>query len=134
MLLGWIFSFEFPIIKNLWTSSFVLYSSGIAIICFAISYWFLDILKYKKLTKPFIAFGTNALIAYFGASIIGDLTSIQFIEINSTFFSIREWMYNDVLTSILNPYNASFAYSIINTTLIFIPIWWLFKKKIIIKV
>lgn len=133
MLLGWVFSFEFPIIKNLWTSSYVLYSSGIAIICFATSYWFLDVLKYKKFVKPFMAFGTNALIAYFGASIIGDLTSIQFIETNDALLSIREWAYN-ALTLIFNPYNASFAYSILNTTVVFIPIWWLYKKKIIIKV
>ncbi len=134
MLTGWIFSFEFPIIKKLWTSSYVLYTSGIATIAFAVSYWFLDVLQYLRFTKPFLAFGMNALIAYFAAALIGTLTGrIEFMY-NGEMTSVKTWVYNDVLSSVLNPHNASFAYSIINVAILFIPVWWMYKRKIIIKV
>ncbi len=125
MLMGWAFSFEFPIIKKLWTSTYVLYTSGIALLSFATIYWFLDVQKYKKGTQPFIAFGVNALTAYIAAAIVGRITSIT---------GFKTWMYNSVLTSIFDPYNASFAYSILNTSFIFIGIWWMYKKHVVIKV
>lgn len=132
---GWIWSFEFPMIKNLWTSSFVLHTSGLAIFCFAISYWFFDFLNNKKYVAPFLAFGTNALVAYFVAGLFSKLTSAQLFESeDGSFHSIREWLYSDVLVKIFNEYNASFAYSILNTSFIFLFIWWMYKKKIIIKV
>ena len=134
MLAGWVMGFAFPIIKKLWTSSFVLYTSGIATVCFATSYWFLDVLNRRKFTKPFIAFGVNALVAYFAAAWFGQLTGAKWIPFNGVGISAKEWLYNEVLTSVFNPYNASFAYSICNTGLIFLLVWYFYKKNIIIKV
>jgi len=134
MFAGWLWNLEFPIIKKLWTSSFVLYTSGIAILCFAISYWFIDVLKYQKMIKPFLAFGSNALIAYFVAGLFGKFTNVKILEINNNTTSIKDWMFSEVLTNIFNQYNASLVYSLLNTLLIFILIWWLYKKDIIIKV
>ncbi|MFK5972320.1 MAG: heparan-alpha-glucosaminide N-acetyltransferase domain-containing protein [Flavobacteriaceae bacterium] len=134
LLSGWIWSMEFPMIKRLWTSSFVLYTSGLAVLCFAISYWFIDILNYQKMIKPFLAFGSNALIAYFVAGIFGHFTSAKFLEYGNTTNSIKDWMFSEVFSTVLSPYNASFAYSIANTLLIFILVWWMYKKNIIIKV
>ena len=84
--------------------------------------------------KPFLAFGSNALIAYFVAGLFGRFTSAKFLEYNNTIYSIREFMFSEVFSTFLNPYNASFAYSIANTSLIFVLIWWLYRKHIIIKV
>ncbi|MFC4221284.1 acyltransferase family protein [Flagellimonas marina] len=134
MAVGWAFSYEFPIIKRLWTSSFVLYTAGIATICFATSYWLLDVKNRQKYIKPFLAFGVNALAAYFGAALLGQLASVQFIPLNGSKVGVREWLFNEVLTSILNPYNASLAYAILNTSVIFILVWYFYKKNIIIKV
>ena len=125
MLAGWAFSFEFPMIKRLWTSTYVLYSSGIALLSFATIYWFLDVQRFRKGTQPFLAFGMNALTAYIVAALIGRVTSIT---------GFKGWVYENILTSILDPYNASFAYSILNTLFIFIGIWWMYKKDIVIKV
>ncbi|TMU50707.1 acyltransferase family protein [Flagellimonas algicola] len=134
MGLGWAFSYGFPIIKKLWTSTFVLHTAGIAALCFAMSYWFLDVKNWNKWTKPFLAFGVNALAAYFIAALLGRLTSSPFIGYKGVQISPREWFYNEVLKVLFNGYNASFAYSILNTTLIFMLIWYLYKRNIIIKV
>ncbi|MCM4172630.1 hypothetical protein DHD32_14150 [Arenibacter sp. TNZ] len=133
LMLGWAFSYEFPMITRLWISSYVLFTSGIAVICFATSFWFLDVQKYPKGIKPFIAFGTNALTAYFVAGIFGQLiTRNQFISFNSGKISPKEWLFNEVHTSVFNPYNASFAYLILNTLLILI--WYMYKRNKFIKV
>ncbi len=135
MLLGWIFNFEFPMIKRIWNSSYVIYTSGIALICMASAYWFLDVLKYRRLTAPFVAFGINALIAYFLAGIWGKLSNTIIVATDGeNDIAIKQWIYEEVLLSFFDRYNASLAYAIINTSVMFIPIWIMYKRGIVVKV
>ncbi|MDI9819860.1 MULTISPECIES: acyltransferase family protein [unclassified Legionella] len=62
---GWVWGLWFPINKSLWTSSYVLFTGGLALIVFAICYWLLDVKGYKKWGKPFEVLGLNAMAAYF---------------------------------------------------------------------
>ena len=63
-LLGWLWGFILPINKLLWTSSYVLYTGGIAALLFALLIYIIDLKKYKKWTSFFIVFGMNPLFIY----------------------------------------------------------------------
>ena len=67
--LGLLWNLLFPINKALWTSSYVLYTAGIAMMVLAIIYWLADVIKFQKWGLFFIVFGTNALFSYFLAGI-----------------------------------------------------------------
>jgi len=54
----------FPINKSLWTSSFALFSAGMAAQCLAFCHWLVDVRGWRALARPFSAFGRNALAAY----------------------------------------------------------------------
>jgi predicted acyltransferase len=64
MGLGWIWGLWFPINKALWTSSYVLWTGGIALNCLAGTYWLIEIRQWSRWSKPFDIFGMNALLAY----------------------------------------------------------------------
>jgi len=65
LLLGLLWSPFFPVVKNIWTSSFVLVSSGLSALLFCTFYWILDHRKYRLRGSAFLeAFGVNALFAY----------------------------------------------------------------------
>ena len=64
---GWLWGFVFPINKNLWTSSFVLYSGGWSIVLFAIFYSVIDVAGYKKWSMPLVWIGTNSILIYMAA-------------------------------------------------------------------
>ncbi|NQU55089.1 MAG: DUF1624 domain-containing protein [Bacteroidetes bacterium] len=64
IIAGEIWNLSFPINKKLWTSSFVLYTAGWAVIVFAISIWVADVLGYQKWATPGIIFGSNAIAIY----------------------------------------------------------------------
>lgn len=64
LLLGWLWGLTFPINKALWTSSFVLWTGGLALIFLAVCYWLIEIKIGKRWAKPFEIFGINALLAY----------------------------------------------------------------------
>jgi predicted acyltransferase len=55
----------FPINKNLWTSSFALFTAGLAAEVLAACHWLLDVRHWRVWSHPFVAFGRNPLAGYF---------------------------------------------------------------------
>ena len=55
----------FPINKNLWTSSFALFSAGLAAQALALCHWIVDVRGWRGWSHPLAAFGRNPLAAYF---------------------------------------------------------------------
>jgi predicted acyltransferase len=65
MLFGFAWGRVFPINKNLWTSSFAIFSAGIAAQTLAICHWLIDSLRWRAWSRPLAAYGRNTLAAYF---------------------------------------------------------------------
>ena len=65
LIAGWGLGLSLPINKALWSSSYVLWTGGFALLILAICYWLIDIKNFKSWSKPFEFFGINALLAYF---------------------------------------------------------------------
>lgn len=67
---GYLWGLQFPIIKKIWTSTFVLVAGGYSCILLAAFYWIIDVRQWRRWTPPFIWIGTNALAIYFARGII----------------------------------------------------------------
>lgn len=65
--LGWCWGWVFPVNKNMWTSSFVLYAGGWSLILLAVFYALIDVAGYKKWCMPFVWLGANAILIYMAA-------------------------------------------------------------------
>jgi len=70
LVAGWLWSFELPIIKHIWTSSMVLWSGGWCLLLLAIFYGLIDVLGYRRWAFFFIVFGMNAIVAYIAPDLI----------------------------------------------------------------
>lgn len=64
LAIGWLWGLIFPVIKILWTSSYVLISVGWSLILISLFYWIIDIKGYKKWAFPFIIIGLNPITIY----------------------------------------------------------------------
>jgi predicted acyltransferase len=62
--LGLIWGLEFPIIKKIWTSSYVLVAGGFSAILLGIFYWVVDVRKYRQWCQPFVWIGMNSITVY----------------------------------------------------------------------
>lgn len=71
LVLGYAWGLQFPIIKVLWTSSYVLVSCGISAILLGIFYQIIDIWKYQRWAQPFVWIGMNAITIYLLSAIVG---------------------------------------------------------------
>jgi predicted acyltransferase len=70
LVLGYSWGVFFPINKTLWTSSFVLVTSGYSILLLSLFYLIVDVFNFKRLAIFFAVIGTNSIIVYVGSSLI----------------------------------------------------------------
>ncbi len=70
MAVGWLWGLVFPIIKILWTSSYVLFAGGWSLLLLALFYWVIDVKGYRRWAFPFVVIGMNAITIYFLQSFV----------------------------------------------------------------
>jgi predicted acyltransferase len=73
ILVGWLWSLHFPVIKKLWTSSYVLVAAGWSAIFLAVFYYVIDVLNWKRWAAPFVWIGMNPIAIY----MIGNLVAFD---------------------------------------------------------
>jgi predicted acyltransferase len=136
VFLGSVWNWVFPINKNLWTSSYVLYTAGLALFIFALCYWFADVLEYRGWTKPFVVYGTNAIIIYMVAHMFSRwmIVSAEVTQAGGEALSLYTWLYETLFASWLSPLNASLAFALVYTLIWMVPLCIMYKRKIFIKV
>ena len=62
--LGCLWGLQFPLIKRIWTSSFILVSSGYSAIMLGLFYWIVDVRKWDRWCEPFVWIGMNPITLY----------------------------------------------------------------------
>ena len=124
----------FPINKQLWTSSYVLYTSGLAMVVLGIIFYLADIKRIRQFAKPFLAFGTNAIIAYFGSEI--GIVILGMIQINTadSKISLYEWLFIQYQSFGLSPVNASLLGALVYTGFWLLVVGIMYRRYIIIKI
>ncbi|WP_316786141.1 acyltransferase family protein [Pedobacter frigiditerrae] len=135
VLAGLLWDLEFPINKALWTSSYVLYTGGLATIVLSLSYWIIDINNYNRFTKPFVVYGVNAITVFFVSGLMPRLLNmIKIKQSNGDETGALSWFYQTFFPPYFSPINASLAYAITFVLFFYVILWIMYKKNIIIKV
>ncbi len=116
---GWVF----PINKNLWTSSYVLYTSGLAAMVFASLFFLIEILGKKSWARPGVVFGSNAITAYVIGGILPGLL-----------YSVNNWYVRTMVDISNHPEWLSLMWAIGICLVCYIPIYLLYRRKIFIKI
>jgi predicted acyltransferase len=70
VIAGYVWGLQFPIIKKVWTSSYVLVSGGFSLMLMGIFYFLIDIRGYKKWTTLFVWIGVNPITIYMARNLI----------------------------------------------------------------
>jgi predicted acyltransferase len=131
---GWAWNYWFPINKALWTSSYVLFTAGLALELLAVCYWLVDVKGRRRWALPFVVFGTNALALYFLAELWANLISIITFNRAGVAVPLQTILYQSLFASWLAPKNTSLAYAL-GTVLFWLGVMSvLYRRRIFIKV
>ena len=124
----------FPLNKALWTSSYVLYTGGIAIQFFAACYWLIDVQGIKKWSTPFIYYGKNAIFVFVASGFLVKFLIRTKIGEGESETSLWSYLYQHFYANWLSPMNASLAFA--STIIIFflLILWQMYKRNIFVKV
>jgi predicted acyltransferase len=132
---GQVWNLWFPINKKLWTSSFVLFTAGCALVALATCYWITDVKQHRGgWAKPFVVFGSNAIAAYALAELLSSLLYSINIHSGGRSLTLQNYFYRGVFGGIAPKELGSLVYAIAFVCLCWLPIYWMYRKRIFLKV
>jgi predicted acyltransferase len=118
LALGLLWSIWLPIIKLLWTSSFVLVAGGLSCLMMATFYLVIDVLGYRKWAFPFTIIGVNALAVYMATELF-DFRHIGNIFVGHLLARVGPW--DEVLAQ-----SAAFA-------IVWLTLYWMYRTRSFVK-
>ena len=135
LVAGEVWNLWFPINKNLWTSSFTLFSGGFALVFLALLYWILEIKQWRGAwTMPILVFGMNAIAGFVADSFVyGPGYTFTVKEANGTAILWHDAAQARLLSLGASPANTSLIYSVAAILFCWVLLWFLWRKKIFIK-
>ncbi|MDD5543621.1 MAG: DUF5009 domain-containing protein [Acidobacteriia bacterium] len=134
IILGQIMNVWFPINKNLWTSSYAVFTAGAALLLFAICYWVIDVRGFKSWSIPLRIYGTNAIAAYVLSSLMGTASVTWRISQGGRFWTYKGFLFSKFYAPWANPFNASMLWGLSYVILWMGILWMLYRRRIFIKI
>lgn len=110
---GLLWDRSFPINKSLWTSSYVLFTGGMATYLFGLVYWTCDARGHAAWARPFVAYGRNAIFVFVASGLL--LKTLILIKVagpDGTSLSLQAYAHRTLFGSWLPPYPASLAHAL----------------------
>lgn len=132
---GMIMGLWFPINKNLWSSSFVVFTAGMAMNFLAGCYWLIDVYGFQRWATPFIIYGTNPILAYLLSSLAYRVLLLWRVPgPGGAAVPLRKYLMQHLFLPIASPLNASLLFA-----LVWVFVWLgatalLYRKRIFLKV
>lgn len=132
--LGYVWDWVFPINKPIWTSSYTIFTAGLAMQVLGICYWLIDVKGYQRFTHPFMVYGVNALTVFFMSGIIARTLNLIQIPVAEGTLSLQRIIFNNTFMMVASEINASLMYAITWIILWFFVLHIMYKKNILVKV
>ncbi len=101
--LGLLWSRVLPLSKPLWTGSYVLVVTGLAILALAVAYLVIDVCGLRLWARPFLWLGVNPLAMYFLSEVVGHLLEQSWIRDAGTTTTPKAWLFWRILEPALDP-------------------------------
>ncbi len=133
-VVGWLWGLVFPINKSIWTSSYVLYTAGLATIVLAAMIWIVDIKENKKVVQPLVIFGTNSIFVFAASGIWGRIILKIKYTLNGDIVSGYTYLYETVFRPLAGNYNGSLLFAIFHVFMWWVVLHWMYRNKIFIKI
>ncbi|HEY1803619.1 MAG TPA: heparan-alpha-glucosaminide N-acetyltransferase domain-containing protein [Terracidiphilus sp.] len=137
---GYFWSIWFPLNKKMWTSSYVLVAAGWSLLLFAMFYWAMEQRGWgkaglpKRLLWPCLVLGSNAIVAYMISELLSSVVGLVPFTSGGHRTDALQYIYVHLFMGISDIGWRAFLYSLSYTALCFVPVLWLYRKRIFVKI
>ena len=133
--IGLAWSTVFPINKNLWTSSYAFFTSGLAALLLALCYWAIDVKGWRRWTTPLVIMGVNAITLFVVSGLlVKTLAYLRVTGAEGREIAVSRWIYLEWFAPFAAPKNASLLYALANLVVLFGLLWWMYRRRIFLRV
>jgi predicted acyltransferase len=135
-----------PINKKLWTSSYSVFMAGLAMNCFAVCYWLVDVQGWRKWAKPFAIYGMNAIAVFMMAGLLGRiLPTIKVATAAGKTAGLQSYLYETFFAPfatpdtapffsfLASPKNASLMWALMYVTGLYLVAYAMYRRKWFLK-
>ncbi len=127
---GWCWGTVFPINKQLWTSSYAVYTAGWAALVLGLCVWLFDGLGFAQFAVPLHIYGVNAITVFVLSGVVGrTLVSIHFGQ-----QTLKSWVYANCFLSWSEGKFASLMYALTWVASWFVVLYLMYRRNLILKV
>lgn len=134
VVVGLAWDLIFPINKNLWTSSYVLFTAGTAMLLFGLMYWALDVKRWRGAWHvPLVVYGRNSIAVYVASGMVSKAMGRVRVG-GEDGSSLYGWIYEHVFRSWAGDYNGSLSFAVSYVILWLALMWVLHLRRIYIKI
>lgn len=134
MAAGRLWGVWFPINKNLWTSSYVVFTGGFALVLLALCYWAVEMRGWRRWGAPFLWYGSNAITVYAASSWLGKYSVTHYVQRAGHRVSLKGAVYEAVFAPLAQPVNASLLFASAYVLTFLVLAWIMYRNKIFIKI
>lgn len=136
MLLGALWGWFLPINKPLWTSSYALWTGGIAAAGLGLCVWAFEQRGCSVVARPLQIYGKNALLVFVGSGLLARVVgSLWRVDVGGTSLAVKTWFFRECLLGpIGDPQFASLLFGGLWVTMWFVVLWWLDRRGIVWRV
>ena len=118
-----------PSNKNLWTSSYVLFTAGTALLSLALCYWLIDLRGIERWARPFFVFGANSISVFVLSGLVARLLSLWMVRrADGSTTAMQGLIYDRMFASWAGPLNGSLLFAICYV-LLWLAVMMLFERK-----
>jgi predicted acyltransferase len=131
---GQMWGVVFPLNPSLWSSSFAVFSAGVASLVLAACYWAVDVKGWRGWARPFAVLGSNALTLYVLSSVLQrTLTSISIESSDGRRIPAGQFAYGRFFAPIASPETASLLYAFVSLLLLFGLLALMYRRRVFIR-
>ena len=133
VIIGYLWGFIFPINKPLWTSSYVLFTSGIATLALSFLTYLIDIKGFKRPFLFFKIFGENSIFLFLLSGLWTKTILLIKLNLDGKEVSAYHYLYKTIFFPFANNFNGSLLFSLVHLFGFWLILFWMNKKNITIK-
>ncbi|HEY2388582.1 MAG TPA: heparan-alpha-glucosaminide N-acetyltransferase domain-containing protein [Candidatus Binatia bacterium] len=124
----------FPINKQLWTSSFALLAGGLGLVVLAACYWLVDRRGWRRVARPFVMLGANALAVYLLSTMVARLMELCQVGAGDTCESLRLFLYERLFEPWAGALTGSLLFAVAYLLVWMVPTTELYRRRLFLRI
>jgi predicted acyltransferase len=134
LICGWAWGWFFPINKKLWTSSYVLFSTGWSLLLLAACYELIEVRQYRRWSRPFEVMGLNAIFAFVASVLLIKTLVKTYIANGDNTLTTYTWIYQHIFASWAGETNGSLLFALFTVLFWWTILYFMYRKRWFVKI